>query len=61
MDAFNQNFVTHMAIIIQDATEYSLFQSVNLRVVFHPSSGAHNTLSTVSGINEAAKDKTKLP
>ena len=22
------------------------------RVVFHPSSGAHNTVSTVSGINE---------
>ena len=44
-----------MAIIIQqDATEYSLFKSVNcstcFRVVFHPSSGAHDTLSTVSGI-----------
>jgi len=45
-----------MAIIIQqDATEYILF---NLSSVLHvsvgvdPSLGAHNTVSTVSGINE---------
>ena len=52
MDCVSYN----MAIIIQqDATEYTLFQSVKLlnmfRVVFHASS-AHNTVSTVSGINE---------
>ena len=46
-----------MAVIIQqDATEYSLFKSVNCSTFFgwylHPSSGAHNTVSTVSGINE---------
>jgi len=47
----------NMAIIIQqDATEYSSFKSVNCPA----SSGAHNTVSTVSGINETAKDKTKL-
>jgi len=46
-----------MAIIIQrDATIYSLFISANcsacLGWYLHPSSGAHNTVSTVSGINE---------
>jgi len=55
----------NMAIIIQqDATEYSLFKSVNcstfFRLVPHPSSAAHNTVTTVSGINETLKDKTKL-
>jgi len=46
----------NMAIIIQqDATEYGLFKCQLLymfRVVFHPSSGARNAVSTVSGINE---------
>ena len=46
----------NMAINIQqDETEYSLFKSVNCSTRFkwylHPSS-AHNTVSTVSGINE---------
>ena len=46
-----------MSIIIQqDATTYSLFISVKCSACFglylHPSSGAHITLSTVSGINE---------
>jgi len=46
-----------MAIIIQpDATIYGLFISVNCSTCFgwylHPSSGAHNTASAVSGINE---------
>jgi len=46
-----------MAMIIQqDATEYSLFISVNCSACFgwyfHPPSGAHSTVSTVSGINE---------
>jgi len=45
-----------MAIIIQQgATVYSLFISVNFSTCFgwyfHPSSGAHSTVSTVSGIN----------
>ena len=53
----------NMAIIIeQDATEYSLFKSVNRSTRFgwylHPSS-AHNTISTVSGANGTAKDKLK--
>jgi len=44
-----------MAIIIQsDATIYSLFISVNCSTCFgwylHLSSGAHNTVSTVSGV-----------
>ena len=51
----------NMAIIIQqDATEYSLFKSVNRSTCFgwylHPSS-THNTVSTVSGVNGTAKDK----
>ena len=46
-----------MAIIIQQyAAVYSSFISVKCSTCFgwyfHPSSGAHNTLSTVSGINE---------
>ena len=46
-----------MAIIIQkDATIYRLFVSVNCSTCFvwylHPSSGAHVTVSTVSGIIE---------
>jgi len=46
----------NMAIIIQqDATEYSLFKSVNCSTCFgwylHPSSGAHITVYTVSGID----------
>jgi len=45
-----------MAIIIQqDATEYTLFKSVNFNmfwVIFDASSGAHNTVSRVPGINE---------
>ena len=43
-------------IIQQDATEYSLFKSVNCSTCFewyfHPLSEAHNTASTVSGITE---------
>jgi len=43
-------------IIQQDATIYSVFISVNCSTYFgwylHPSSGAHITVSTVSGINE---------
>jgi hypothetical protein len=43
-------------IIQQDATVYSLFISANCCTCFmwylHPSSGAHITVSTVSGINE---------
>ena len=47
----------NMAIITQqDATEYGLFKSVNCSTCFgwylHPPSGAHNTVSTVSGIGE---------
>jgi len=47
----------NMAIIIQqDATIYSLFKPVNCSTCFgwylHPSSGAHNTVSTVSGISK---------
>jgi len=47
----------YVAIIIQqDATIYSLFISVNCSACFGwyllPSSGAHMTVSTVSGINE---------
>ena len=46
-----------MAIIIQqDATIYSLFIRVNCSTCFgwflYPSSGARNTVSTVSGIDE---------
>ena len=46
-----------MSIIIQqDATIYSLFISANCSTCFgwylHPSSGAHITVSTVSGITE---------
>jgi len=46
-----------MAIIIQqDATVHSLFISVKRSTCFgwyfHPSSGAHNTVFTVFGINE---------
>jgi len=46
-----------VAIIAQqNATIYSLFISVNCSKYFwwqlHPSSAAHNTASTVSGINE---------
>ena len=46
----------NMSIIIQEvATEYNLFKAVNCSSCFvwylHPSSGAHNTVSTVSGIN----------
>ena len=46
-----------MSIIVQqDATIYSLFISVNCSTCFgcylHPSSGAHITVSTVSGIND---------
>ena len=49
--------VSYEAIIIQqDATIYSLFISVNCSTCYrwylHPSSGAHITVSTVSGINE---------
>jgi len=48
-------------IIQQDATIYSLFISANCSTRFrwylHPSSGAHTTVSTVSGITETAKDK----
>ena len=43
-------------IVQQDATIYSSFLSANCSTFFgwylHPSSGAHNTVSTVSGINE---------
>jgi len=43
-------------------TEYSLFKFVNcssfFRLVPHPSPGAHNTVYTVTGINETAKDTT---
>ena len=43
-------------IIQQDATIYSLFISANCSTCFgwylHPSSGAHITVSTVSGITE---------
>ena len=48
----------NMAIIQQDAAEYSLFRTVNCWVcfgwytIFHPSSGARVTLSASSGINE---------
>jgi len=47
-------------IIQQDATTYSLFISVNCSTCFgwyfHPSSGAHNTVPTVSGITETVTD-----
>ena len=43
-------------IIQQDATIYSLFISVNSSTCFrwclHPSSGAHVTVSTASGISQ---------
>jgi len=43
-------------IVQQDATIYSLLISVNCSTCFgwylHPSSGAHVTVSTVSGITE---------
>ena len=46
----------NMAMIIQnDATEYSLFKSQLLntfRVVFHPSSEANNTVSTLHSGND---------
>jgi len=47
----------YVAIIIQqDATVYSLCISVKCStcfgLYFHPSSGTHNTVSAVSGINE---------
>ena len=52
----------NMAIIMQqDAIEYSLFISANCCKCFgwylHPSSGAHVTVSTVSGVIEAAKNR----
>jgi hypothetical protein len=44
-----------LSIIVQDATIYSLFISVNYSTCFgwylHPSSGAHITVSTASGIS----------
>jgi hypothetical protein len=44
-------------IVQQDATIYSLFISVNCSTCFgrylHPSSGAHVTVSTASGISKA--------
>jgi hypothetical protein len=48
----------YMSIIIQlDVTIYSLFTSVNCSTCFgwylHPSSGAHITVSTASGISKA--------
>ena len=48
---------SHVAIFIQqDATIYSLFISATcftcFGLYFHPSSGAHNFVSTVSGITE---------
>ena len=48
--------VNYMPIIVQqDATIYSLFLSVNRSTCFgwylHPSSGAHLTVSTTSGIS----------
>jgi len=51
-------------IFIQaDATEYNLFKSLNcsnmFRVVFCPSSAVHNTVSTVSGINETVTAKCR--
>ena len=43
-------------IVQQDATIYSFFYICNSSTCFgwypHPSSGAHNTVSTISGINE---------
>jgi len=49
--------VKYMPVIVQqDATIYSLFVSVNRSTYFgwyvHPSSGAHVTLSTASGIGK---------
>ena len=57
VDSVIANTSNSMALIMQqDATEYSLLISTNCSTCFgwylHPSSGAHNPLSTVSGINE---------
>ena len=57
-------------IVQQDAATYSLFISVNLPTCFgwylHPSSGAHVTVSTESGISKtptaiAVVNVTRLP
>ena len=46
---------------MQENRVFYIWQLLNMFwVVIHPSSGAQNTVSTVSGINETAKDKTKL-
>ena len=56
-DNYGGGMMSCMAIIIQqDAKDYSLFKSVNCSTCFGryftQSAGAHNTVSTVSGINQ---------
>jgi len=55
-----------MQITVQeDATIYSLFISVNRSTRFgwylHPSSGAHVTVSTESGISKTVDTVTRVP